>query len=323
MRNIVTAFKDKKILLVGDAIIDMYIHGRVSGQALGASVPRVLEERSTHTFGGNGLVAANMLELGGTVYFVSVIGADEDAKLYDALKHSKLKKFFFTDASRRTTVKKRVFGDGVRLLHLNKVDNHGISKPLEKKIVKQIASLMPKVDKVVIMDPQHGLMTRGLIETIKNLSGKYQKPLYVDAQVSHKNSNHHYYKGADTMILNEKEAKAADPRFDTNNAESSMRDLRKKFKLQNVIVKLGESGSMGLFGNHFIQTPGYKVKAVDAWGAGDAFLAAYALGDTTHLEEALRLANMWAGLSTTVAGTTPPKKKDLVKALKVRHAKVK
>ena len=117
------------------------------------------------------------------------------------------------------------------------------------------------------------------------------------------------------MIVNEREAKAADTSFDTNNAERSMRALKKKFKLTNVIVKLGESGSIGLFGDTFIQTPGYRVKAVDAWGAGDAFLAAFSLGDPRRLEETLRLANIWAGLSTLIAGTTPPKRKELIKAL--------
>ena len=315
MLDIVNTYRKKKILLIGDAIIDMYVHGVVSGQALGASVPRVEEKNTSWSFGGNGLVAANMLELGGTVFFVSVVGNDADAKFYDSLKHPKLKKYFFVDNTRRTTVKKRIFGDGVRMFHLNKVDHHDISRALEKKISARIASLVPKVDIVVVMDPQHGLLTRHLIDRIKTISRQHGKPLYVDAQVSHKDSNHHLYTGADTMIVNEREAKAADTSFDTNNAERSMRALKKKFKLTNVIVKLGESGSIGLFGDTFIQTPGYRVKAVDAWGAGDAFLAAFSLGDPRRLEETLRLANIWAGLSTLIAGTTPPKRKELIKAL--------
>ncbi len=319
MHTRVSSFKDKKILLIGDAIIDMYIHGRIVGQALGAAVPRVEEKSSSFSFGGNGLIAANMLELGGSVYFVSVVGADDDAKLYDSLKHPKLKKFFFVDKNRRTTIKRRVFGDGKRLLHINKVDNHDIAPALEKKILTLLETLIHKVDTVVIMDPQHGLLTRNLIKRVIALCKKYHKPLLVDAQVSHRKSNHHLYAGADTMVLNEKEAKAAYPKFDARKARTSLALLKEKFKLTNVIVKLGENGSLALFGDTFVQTPGFKVKTIDAWGAGDAFLAAFSLGDRKQLDETLRIANMWAALSTTIPGTTPPKRKDLEAAVRKRR----
>jgi rfaE bifunctional protein kinase chain/domain len=310
--NIIQSFAQKKVLLVGDVILDVYIQGKSAGQALGVSVPRIEEVHTSVAFGGNGLVANNILELGGILYFVSIVGADGDAKLYNSLRHKRLHKFFFTDKSRRTTVKKRLFVDGKRLLHLNSADNHTIDGKLENKIIAQVESLVDKVDVVVIMDPQHGLLTRKLIKKLLDLSKKFQKPLYIDAQIAHRKSNHHLYAGAHTMLLNENEAKAVYPSFNPLEPEKSIKRIQQKLHLQNVIVKLGENGSIALISDTFIKTAPRRVDAVDPVGAGDAFLAAVCLGDRNNPKDTLEVANIWAALSTTIPGTTPPKKKALL-----------
>lgn len=313
--DIIGSFKDKSVLLVGDIILDIYIYCNVVGQALYAVVPEVEEIRSVISFGGNGLVASNILELGGNLTFFSVIGADEDAKYYDSLVHPKLKKFFFIDKTRKSTVKRRWYADGKALLQVNKVDNHDISPDLEKKIIKSIEQHVRNTDVIVIMDPQHGLLTKGLINHLKKISKKFKKPMYVDVQISHRKSNHHLYHGVDCMLLNEKEARAVYPKFDIKKPEHTLQAIMKKLSLKNIIVKLGSRGAIAMFGDQYIKTRTYKVKAVDPCGAGDAFLAAFSLGDRKLPEESLKIANIWGALSTTIHGTIPPKKKDLIKAI--------
>ena len=123
------------------------------------------------------------------------------------------------------------------------------------------------------------------------------------------------------MFLSELEAVAVYQKFDMNNLPKSLEAIRKKFNVSNVVVKLGSLGSAALFGDNFIRTAAYPVNAVDPVGAGDAFLAAFCLGDRNRLEDTLRIANIWGGLSTTIPGTTPAKKKDLVHALKGKRSK--
>ena len=230
--------------------------------------------------------------------------------------HPKLKKFFLVDDTRRTTVKKRWFTNGKKLLQVNKVDNHAIGSDLEKRIIKIIESVIGKIDVVVIMDPQHGLLTEKLIRKVVSLSKEHKKPLYIDSQISHKKSNHRLYQGADTMFLNQKEAKAVYPNFNLKEPEQALSKIRKKLKLKNVVVKLGPRGSIALINDKFIKTPTLKVKTIDVCGAGDAFLAAMSLGNKNRPEESLKIANIWAALSTTIHGTIPPRKKDLIRSLK-------
>jgi sugar/nucleoside kinase (ribokinase family) len=162
------------------------------------------------------------------------------------------------------------------------------------------------------MDPQHGMLTPNVIENLITIAKKYNVPLFVDTQISHKSSNHHLYGGAHTMFLNESEARAVYKQFNPLDAEKSLKAIRKKLNITNVIVKLGEHGSIALVGNRHFKTPAAKVDAVDPCGAGDAFLSAYCLGDHNCPEDALRIANAWAALSTTIPGTIPPQKQALI-----------
>lgn len=307
---------DKSILLVGDAILDVYIHGVSAGLGLGTNVPRVQETNTVISYGGNGLVARNLLELGGKVFFVSVIGDDQEARYYDDLKHPHLEKYFVVDKTRPTIVKRRIFADGVRLLHLNRADHRDVDSQVERKVINCIRSLVKKVDVVVVMDPQHGLLTKNIVSELIGLGKKYSLPVHIDFQISHRNSNHILYKGGHTIFLNENEVKAVDPRFNILKAEESLKVIQKKLNIENIVVKLGPRGSVAIVNRIFIKTPGVKVKSVDPVGAGDAFLAAFSLADFSDPKKALYIANAWAALSTTIHGTIPPSKSDLVKILK-------
>ena len=313
--DIIKSFKDKRVLLIGDAILDVYIYGRVVGESLDAPVPEVEEGQANIFFGGNGLVANHILGLGGHLTFITILGPDEDAKYSDSLVPPKLKKIFLVDNTRRTTVKRRWYDGWKKLLQVNKVDNHDISVSLEKKLLGHIEREVKNVDVIVVMDPQHGLLKQTLIDNLLKISKKYEKPLYVDVQISHKKSNHHLYRNVDCMLLNEKEAKAVYPKFDIKKPKQSLLTIMKKLKLKNVVVKLGSRGAIAIFNGQYIKSQPYKVRAVDVCGAGDAFLAAFSLGDRSRPEESLKIANIWAALSTKIHGTIPPKKKDLIRAI--------
>jgi|SRR3989344_2121537 len=315
LKKVLGSFKNKNVLLIGDAMLDIYTYTTVVGQALYAAVPEVEEISSTISFGGNGLVASNILELGGNLTFFTVIGADQDAKLYDSFAHARLKKFFFIDKTRKSTVKRRWYAGNRALLQVNTVDNHDISRNLEKRIIKSIKPHIKHADVIVVMDPQHGLLTKGLINYLKQASRKFKKPMYVDGQISHRKSNHHLYAGVDCILMNEKEARAVYPAFNIKKPEQTLLAIKKKLRLKNIIVKLGDRGSIAILNDRYIKSRSYKVKAVDTCGAGDAFLAAFSLGDVSRSGESLTIANIWGALSTTIHGTLPPKKKDLIRAI--------
>ncbi len=296
--DIINSFSEKKILLIGDTILDIYSYGREVCESSDSDAVEVEEDEISVSFGGASLVASNILELGGQVIFFSVIGDDEAAKYYDNFNHPKLEKHFLVDRSSPTTVKKRFWVGDKKLFQANFVDNRYIEPAIEEKIIQEIEPFIKNIDVIVVSDAQHGLMTENLIASLVSLARAYQKLLYVDSQISHRPSNHHLYKGADCLFLNQKEADAV-------NVHS--------LGVNNFIIKLGDKGSEAWFNNKRIRTEAYPVKTVDPCGAGDAFLAAFSLSDRDATEESLNVANTWAALSTTIHGTLPPKKQDLVK----------
>ena len=304
--DIVKNFKNKKILLIGDTILDAYIYGRKVGKDLDCPLaPQVKETDVFRTFCGASLVATNLLELGGHVFFVSVVGQDKNSEYYDSFTNSRLKKFFIVDKGRKTTTKNRIFVDGKKMLWLNQVSDREIDPGIEKKLINSIKPLVKEIDLIVVADNQHGLLTENLTKQLIKLSKKYHKPLYADSQIGYKPGKHHLYRGADCMFLNGREAKAVDPGLDIGK-------IKEKLGISNVVVKLGDRGAAALFNGCHIQSSPYKVRVVDPCGAGDAFLAAFSMGDRRFPQESLSIANIWAALAVTVQGTEAPKKKDLM-----------
>ncbi|OGZ20016.1 MAG: hypothetical protein A2654_02260 [Candidatus Nealsonbacteria bacterium RIFCSPHIGHO2_01_FULL_43_31] len=306
---IIKSFQDKKVLLVGDTILDAYIYGRKVGKDLDCpSVPQVKEIDVFRTFGGASLVAANMLELGAHVFFVSVVGADKNAEHYNAFSHPKLRKFLVIDERRKTTTKSRIFVNGKKMLWLNQVTDGEIESEIEKKVFSAVKLLAKKVDIMVVADNQHGLLTENLIKQLIRLSHKTGKPLYVDSQIGYKPGKHLLYRGADCLFLNRREAQFVDRNID-------IKKIKDKLGVSNVIIKLGAKGAAALFNGELVESVPYRVRVVDPCGAGDAFLSAFSLGDRQSPKESLNIANIWAALSVTIQGTEPPKKQDLINVI--------
>ena len=145
-KYIINSFRNKKVLLIGDTMLDVYIYGDIIGEALDAPVPEVEERKISVSPGGNGLIANNILELGGKLTFISIVGDDADAKFYDEFAHKNLKKIFLVDKTRRSTVKRRWYAGGKKLLQVNKVDNHYLIPSLEKKLLSYIKQEVKKAD---------------------------------------------------------------------------------------------------------------------------------------------------------------------------------
>lgn len=299
--DIINSFEKKKVLLIGDTILDVFVYSKAVKLNFDAPTPEAEENKVDEFFGGASLVAKNILELGGSVHFVSVVGDDADAQKYGTFTHPKLEKVFLVDRGRRTTVKRRFWVDGYKLVQVNQVSNYDIDKKLEEDILQKVEPLFGQVDTVIVADNGHGLLTKNLIAQLVSLSQKYQKPLYVDCKTGH----HHFYRGADCLFPNEKEAKSISPALDP-------KEFAEKCRVKNIVIKLGAKGVMALWGGNLISIPGQQVEAVDTCGAGDAFFAAFSLGDRNFPKETLAVSNAWAALSTTLKGTAIPQKQDLI-----------
>jgi rfaE bifunctional protein kinase chain/domain len=313
--SLVEGFSKKRILLLGDTILDLYVYGHAIGKS--AETPTIVakEIETKFSLGGAFLVARNLLELGGQVTFLTMIGDDEEANYVRSFNHERLVKLLLLDAKRRTTTKKRYWVDGYKLLQLDTLDNSPISEDLREAATGQICNVLPMQDVVVIADYRHGLLSAPLIKEVLQLVRESGKFLFVDSQFSQSAANHLLYYGADAICLNLKEARAIDSDFEPGQELSCFGPLTSKLGTTQVIIKLGEEGCAAAIRGRVYRSSALEVRAVDTCGAGDAFLAALSLSGLDYPAEALRIANTWAGLSTEIHGAQPPSRQDLLQAI--------
>jgi len=294
----------KPILLVGDAILDVYHFGSPLRDSEGVSTFRAGEEKAT--WGGAALVARNLLELRQKVIFVSVFGNDVWREYEKRWTHRNLTKVCITHTDRSTIVKERFVSEGKKVLKWNRVPEGSIGRRTESEVVRAARRYLPHAACLVISDYRHGMITRGLARTLLVLARQAGVPVFVDSQVSQHASNHLWYAGADVCCLNEAEAKCVHADFVSEDA-GALAEVARRLGTGYVVIKLGERGSAAYCAGEAVYTPGVAVAAVDTCGAGDAFLAALASRAFPPSAASLAFANQWAALSTTVLGAEPPK----------------
>ena len=311
----------KKILVIGDLILDVFHHGIHIGQSLShAQTPVALDQSSTYTWGGAGFLVRNILALGGKVSFISSLGVDDFTEQANRFEHPRLKKLFLKTPNKPTIVKQRFWMGKKNMLGWHRFNNTFISHALSHVLLARVRAELPSVSKVVIADYRHGLLSPALAKEIVEECAHRQTPLYVDSQVSYNNTgNHMWYKEASLFCLNTKEAQSIDPRFNPKKPETSLLRLQKTLHAQNIVIKLGAQGSIALIGEKYIKTDAHAVREMDSTGAGDAFIGALALGESSPTREDLERANIWAALSTTHIGTVLPSLSEFKTHLKKRR----
>jgi len=313
-KKIINRFAQTNVLVVGDAIVDVYHEGKTLGMSAETPTLVVQDTSTSISVGGACFLVRNMLTLGGNVTFITLVGDDSYAEHLDTLNHKNLQKVIMREKSRKTTVKERFWADDYKLLSWDHLDNRPISVSTEKKIINFIKRKLDFFDKLVISDYRHGLLPQRLVNKLMQIAKERKRPVYVDSQISQRESNHLWYKGANTVCLNRREALSVDPEFNERRLRSSLARIKNILRASNIILKLGEGGSASLLGKIYIKTTPREVMVKDTTGAGDAFFAVIILAPKLGREE-LKIANTWAALSTTVVGTEPPTKESLIRAL--------
>jgi D-beta-D-heptose 7-phosphate kinase/D-beta-D-heptose 1-phosphate adenosyltransferase len=314
--NAIESFARKRVLVIGDTIVDIYVYGTAIGKS--AETPTIVarEGETKYNLGGAFLVVRNLLELGAAVDFVTLVGGDEQSALVRSFSHPRCTVTAMADPSRRTTVKKRFWVDGYKLLQFDTLDNREIDEEMGARTLAEIDARLGSCDAVIVSDYRHGFLPPALAAEIVARCRAAKRPLFVDSQLSQRAANHADYRGADVFVVNAAEARAVDSAVnpDTEDA-ASLRALAATLDARALVVKRGELGARAVVGERECRSPAARVTPVDTCGAGDAFLAALSLAGLEDLDGALRIANTWAGLSTQVHGTEPAKRSALIEAL--------
>ena len=294
--KILKSFKTKKILVIGELMIDAYVQGSCSRIAPEASVPVIDIVQKKYCLGGAGNVAANLAALGAQVFFTSICGNDDSAEIGSKLlEDAKLNPDFIIKAGQRTTLfKTRVSSDSQLLVRFDEGSTDAICPELEEAFINKIEVLYKDVDAVVIADYGKGLMSANIIDKLATLKAGNPKVVSVDSK-----NHHHYLKLGPTLIKpNFQEAAQAigysEPgRPDVAILESWGERLYKNSAAGLVFLTMDQDG-VCVFENGKYQFHKSVPQVVNAnvSGAGDTFLAAatMAIASKADLETATNIA---------------------------------
>ncbi|MBK3332077.1 D-glycero-beta-D-manno-heptose-7-phosphate kinase [Persephonella atlantica] len=308
--EIITQFKNKKILVVGDLILDRYLWGEVERISPEAPVPVVDIKKETFNPGGASNVAWNVSQLGAEVFMSGVVGKDEPGKLLTSLIEEKnIKPLIVLDRERPTTEKTRIIAVSQQLLRIDREKRINLSPSVSSELINQIKSVLKEINAVIVSDYGKGVITKALMDFLKST----KIPVFVDP----KPSNFLLYKNITTMTPNRKEAYECVKMDRDTTVEEVGRQIMEHLGIDTLLITLGAEG-MALFEKETVtKIPAKAKKVFDVTGAGDTVISVLTLSKISGAswKEAASLANYAAGYVVGEIGTatvSPEKLLELV-----------
>lgn len=319
VKNLFSEFNSKKILVIGDSMIDSYLFGEINRTSPEAPVPVVETKKHESRLGGAANVALNLKSLGATPILCSAIGDDKEGKLFIELmkKEDLITEGVIISKIKRTTLKTRVIANNKHQLRIDEEDSSPIDNEIE--LIDLIQKLIYNIDVVVLQDYNKGVLTSNVINEVIKIANNNNIPSIVDP----KKDNFFNYKNCTIFKPNLAEIKIG---MNINDELRNLKDLNKvttKLRLQlnsdAVLLTLSFRGICLDSHNNFFQFPSYKRKLVDVSGAGDTVISVAALCLSTNINysDLTILSNLAGGLVCEAVGVIPiNKEKFLNEAIK-------
>jgi len=315
--EILNQFATKRVLIIGDAMIDAYMWGSINRMSPEAPVPVVEIDKRESRLGGAANVALNIQSLGATPILFAAIGDDHYGKQFLQLmqKRNLSCEGIRTISDRNTTVKTRIISDKKHVLRVDEERTDEISNDSLNQALKSMI-LSNGFDVIIFEDYNKGLLSENLIKTAIEAAQEKGIPTIVDP----KKTNFFAYKGVDVFKPNLKEIKEGlEVGFDVNDKESletNVALLRDKIQAKGILLTLSEKGIFFQNGDNNYHQEAYQRSIVDVSGAGDTVVsvAALALACKLDKEFMMRFANLAGGLVCEKVGVVPIQKEDLLRA---------
>ncbi|MDD5136819.1 MAG: D-glycero-beta-D-manno-heptose-7-phosphate kinase [Candidatus Omnitrophica bacterium] len=312
-------FKNARVLVIGDLILDEFLWGDVSRISPEAPVPVVWVKKESFMPGGASNVANNLRSLGANVYLAGVIGDDErGAILKGELEQKGIHTAgVITDDSRPTILKTRVVAQHQQVVRIDKERVEPLSGGILGKLVEYVEGAMKDVDAVIIEDYGKGVITSALLSKVVPAAKKHSKIISVDP----KEENFKYYKGISVITPNNYEASKA-VGFEIKDEATLLKagqTLLTKLNCKIALITLGEHG-MAVFqkSKPVKHIPTVAQEVFDVSGAGDTVIATYTLSLAAGADPIMsaHIANCAAGIvvgKVGIAVVTPNELLDRIK----------
>ena len=291
----------KKILIVGDIILDQYLFGKVERISPEAPVPILNILRTEERLGGAANVALNCKTLGCNVELISVVGNDLDGQnLINKLEEKDIICFIEKNNAYRTVKKTRLIGNSQQILRM---DDEKTPPQITKKTFANFLKCLKETDIIIFSD-----YAKGVLKELPNLIQKVKDDNKI-CLIDPKGSDITKFKGADIITPNYKEIKMLVGPFDSKkDFERKIFRMMKENEIKNIVLTRGKDGITlyQLENNLLFNIKGRASEVYDVTGAGDTVISVLAvlLSINYSLKSACKFANRAGGIIVQKFGTS-------------------
>jgi D-beta-D-heptose 7-phosphate kinase/D-beta-D-heptose 1-phosphate adenosyltransferase len=312
----------RRVLVIGDVMLDRYLWGRVSRISPEAPVPVLHLERESEVAGGAANVARNLAGLGVQVALAGVTGDDPGrAALLRLLASDGIDTDdLFVAEDRGTVIKTRVIGNHQQMLRVDQERAVPLEPADRKQLVTAVTRRIPDLDALLLSDYAKGVLGPEVCTALIAAARAAKVPVLVDP----KGKDFGRYAGATLITPNRGElalATGIDPQ-DRDALIGAGTKLRQDLGLDLLALTLSEQGMILFEADGTRDIPAVAREVFDVSGAGDTVIATFAAGLAAglgHLDTA-HLANLAAGVVVGHVGTSPITRAELLAAICDEHA---
>lgn len=319
MNTELNSIKGKKVLVIGDVMLDTYHIGNVKRISPEAPVPVVRVTRTYNVLGGAANVARNLLGLGCSPYVVSLLGNDHNGNtMQEMFADLGIRNELF-HTEHPTITKTRVIGNSQQVVRLDfETENECLNEETEQKLLDTVKRALPEVDIVVISDYGKGVCNDTVCQQVISASAGQGKKVIIDP----KGTNWEKYRSATIITPNLKELSAVsgmDVRNEDKEIHNAANRILKEYNLTSLLVTRSEKGMSYIAPEASQDIPTEAREVYDVSGAGDTVVAtlAAALAAGIPIADAIYLANKAAGIVVGKIGTSPILFKELQDELQI------
>jgi D-beta-D-heptose 7-phosphate kinase/D-beta-D-heptose 1-phosphate adenosyltransferase len=316
LTQLLSAMSKKRIVVVGDAMLDVYLGGDVERISPEAPVPVVKVRDRRYAMGGAANVAANVAAAGSTVMLVGAAGSDSaGVRLRAMIEAIGANSKTVIATKRSTTSKTRVVARAQQMLRFDEEDDGDLPAKDVQRLLDTLLPLMDKADALVLEDYNKGVLVPAIITAAIEAAGLHGIPSVVDPKFR----NFFAYRGATIFKPNRRELESALGATVSIDDAGALPATLERLGVSNLLLTLGERG-MALVDRdgQVREIPTTAREVYDVVGAGDtvtAYLATSLAAGATPYEAAL-IANYAAGVEVGKLGAATVSPEEIVEAWK-------
>jgi D-beta-D-heptose 7-phosphate kinase/D-beta-D-heptose 1-phosphate adenosyltransferase len=291
----------KRIIVVGDAMLDVYLVGDVERISPEAPVPVVRVRERRYALGGAANVAQNVAATGARPVLVAAVGADEAGRRLREMLGTSRDTAGLVETARPTTTKTRLVARAQQMARIDEEDDGDLPAGDVQRVLDTLLPRIARADAVVLEDYNKGVLVPAVITAAIDAARQRSIPVVVDPKFR----NFFSYRGATIFKPNRRELESALGASISLDDEGALPMVFERLGVEHLLLTLGERGMAIVSADgHVRRIPTTAREVYDVVGAGDtvtAYLATSLAAGASAVEAAV-IANYAAGVEVSKLG---------------------